>query len=148
MQAQLSGMRIAQRLQFSSEGTAELKKRMQWISVGCRVAHYDAANSLAVCSIAQGCSVIKKGASKLRGLQSTGSSLRCSYLKGQSSLLVVYRLAVKQARILHVFSQVVGASGCQCQSRNSPGFDPSILRHSGIWGAADDAVLNNVHKKK
>ncbi len=24
----------------------------------------------------------------------------------------------------------------------SPGFDPSILRHSGIWGAADEAVLN------
>jgi hypothetical protein len=28
-------------------------------------------------------------------------------------------------------SQVVGASGCQCQRRISPGFDPSILRHSG-----------------
>jgi hypothetical protein len=28
------------------------------------------------------------------------------------------------------------------QSRNSPGFDPNILRHSGIWGAADEAVLN------
>ncbi len=26
------------------------------------------------------------------------------------------------------------------------GFDPSILWHSGIWGAADEAVLNNVHK--
>ncbi len=25
---------------------------------------------------------------------------------------------------------------------------PSILRHSEIWGAADEAVLNNVHKKK
>jgi hypothetical protein len=24
------------------------------------------------------------------------------------------------------------ASGCQCQSRNSPGFDPSILQHSEI----------------
>ncbi len=33
-------------------------------------------------------------------------------------------------------SQVVTASGCQFQSCNSPGFDPSILRHSGIWGAA------------
>jgi hypothetical protein len=27
------------------------------------------------------------------------------------------------------------------------GFDPSILRHNGILGAADGAVLNNVHKK-
>ncbi len=32
--------------------------------------------------------------------------------------------------------------------RNCPEFDPSILRHSGIWGAADEAVLNIVHKKK
>jgi hypothetical protein len=32
--------------------------------------------------------------------------------------------------------------------RNSPGFDPSILQHSGIWGAADEAVLNIVHRKK
>jgi len=43
---------------------------------------------------------------------------------------------------------VVRASGCQCQSCNSPGFDPSILRHSGIWGAAYEELLNNVHKKK
>ncbi len=28
------------------------------------------------------------------------------------------------------------------QSRHSPGFDPYILRHSGIWGTADEAVLN------
>ncbi len=34
----------------------------------------------------------------------------------------------------------------QCRSRNCPGFDPSILRHSGIWGAADETVLNTVHK--
>ncbi len=33
----------------------------------------------------------------------------------------------------------------QYQSRNSPGFDPSIHRHSGIWGAADEAMLKNVH---
>ncbi len=25
--------------------------------------------------------------------------------------------------------------------------DPSILRHSGIWGAADEPVLNKGHKK-
>ncbi len=29
-------------------------------------------------------------------------------------------------------SLVVRASDCQCRSRNSQGFDPSILRHSGI----------------
>ncbi len=33
------------------------------------------------------------------------------------------------------------------QSRNSPGFDPSILQHSGIWGAAEKAVLNKAIKK-
>ncbi len=31
---------------------------------------------------------------------------------------------------------------------NCPGFDPSILRHSGIWGAAVEAVSKIVHKKK
>ncbi len=31
--------------------------------------------------------------------------------------------------------------------RNSPGFNFSILRHSEIWGAAEEAVLNNVHEK-
>jgi hypothetical protein len=41
-------------------------------------------------------------------------------------------------------SLVVKASDCQCPSCNGPGFDPSIRRHSGIWGAADEAVLNIV----
>jgi hypothetical protein len=40
-------------------------------------------------------------------------------------------------------SRVVRASDC----RNCPGFDPSILRHSGIWGATDEAVLNKVYIK-
>jgi hypothetical protein len=31
---------------------------------------------------------------------------------------------------------------------NNPGLDPGILRHSGIWGAADKAEFNNVQKKK
>ncbi len=44
-------------------------------------------------------------------------------------------------------SRVVTASGCQYQCRNSPGFDTSILRHSGISGAADESVLNIVHNK-
>ncbi len=42
-------------------------------------------------------------------------------------------------------SLVVRASDCQCTSCNGPGLDPSIRRHSGIWGAADEAVLNIVH---
>ncbi len=38
------------------------------------------------------------------------------------------------------------ASACQCQSRTSPGFDPSVLRHSDIWGAAEETVLNKYDK--
>ncbi len=45
-------------------------------------------------------------------------------------------------------SRVVRTSDNQCRSRNCTGFDPSILRHSGIWGAADEAVLNIAHKNK
>ncbi len=33
------------------------------------------------------------------------------------------------------------------QLQRSWAFDPSIRRHSGIWGAADEAVLNIVRKK-
>ncbi len=32
------------------------------------------------------------------------------------------------------------------KSRNSQGFNPSILGHSGILRAADEAVLNKVRK--
>ncbi len=42
---------------------------------------------------------------------------------------------------------LVRASDSQCQSRNCPGYDPSILRHSRFWGAADETVLNTIHKK-
>ncbi len=45
-------------------------------------------------------------------------------------------------------SLVDRASDCQCTSCNGPGFDPSIRRYSGIWGAVDEAVLNIVRKKK
>ncbi len=45
-------------------------------------------------------------------------------------------------------SLVVRASDRQCTSCNGPGFDPSIRWHSGIWGAADEAVLNIVQKNK
>jgi hypothetical protein len=39
---------------------------------------------------------------------------------------------------------VVRAPDCQCTNCNGPGFDPSIRRHSGIWGAANEALLNIV----
>jgi hypothetical protein len=46
-------------------------------------------------------------------------------------------------------NRVVRASDCHSRSRNSQQswVDSSILRHSGIWREADEAVLNKVHKK-
>ncbi len=44
-------------------------------------------------------------------------------------------------------SRVVRESDCQCQSRNSPRLDPSILRQSGIRGPADEALFYLVYKK-
>ncbi len=44
-------------------------------------------------------------------------------------------------------SRVVKASDNQCRSRNCPGFDHSILRHCGIWGAAaDEAGIINIKR--
>ncbi len=43
---------------------------------------------------------------------------------------------------------MVRASDCQCTSCNGPGFIPSIRRHSGIQGAADETVVNIVRTKK
>ncbi len=36
----------------------------------------------------------------------------------------------------------------QVFSRDRRRFDPCILRHIGIWGSAEEAVLNTVHRKK
>ncbi len=61
---------------------------------------------------------------------------------------------VEKCGVIHVSSTwmrsclVVRASDLQCTSCNGPGFDPSIRRHSGIWGAVDEAVLNIVRNKK
>ncbi len=54
-----------------------------------------------------------------------------------------YSLVVR-ASVLWMRSSL--ASDCQCRSRNSHGFDPNILRHSGIWGAADEAVYRKKYK--
>ncbi len=44
--------------------------------------------------------------------------------------------------------RVLRAAGSQWRSRNGPGFDLSILRHSEIWGAADKAVLYKNNKNQ
>ncbi len=53
---------------------------------------------------------------------------------------------MRSSRVWMRSSRGVRASDFQCLCRNSPDFDPSILRHSGICWAADEAVLNNVQK--
>ncbi len=54
-------------------------------------------------------------------------------------------MVIRSSRVWMRSSRVDRGSGCHCQSRNSPGLGPSIFRHSGIWRAADEAVLNIVH---
>jgi hypothetical protein len=56
------------------------------------------------------------------------------------------RVWMRSSQVCMRSNRVVRASACQCRSSNSPGLDPSILRHSGILGAADEGVLNNVTK--
>ncbi len=52
--------------------------------------------------------------------------------------------ATRNPQISSRSSRVVRASDSQSRSRKCPGFDPSIFRHSLIWGAADETVLNKV----
>ncbi len=75
--------------------------------------------------------------------------MRSSLLRMRSSLLRMRSslLRMRSSLLRMRSSLVVRASDCQCTSCNCPGFDPSIRRHSGIWGAADEAVLNIVPKK-
>ncbi len=52
---------------------------------------------------------------------------------GQGKYAPPLRLArVRSSREVGATFLVVAASGCQCQSRNSHGFHPSILQHRGI----------------
>ncbi len=55
--------------------------------------------------------------------------------------LEVFLIFHQGSRVVDEIYRVVRASDSQCQSRNCPGFDPSIFRHSGLWVAADEAVL-------
>ncbi len=57
------------------------------------------------------------------------------------------RVWMRSSRVWMRSSRVVRASDSQYRSRNCPGLDPSAFRHSGNWGAADETVLNIVHKK-
>ncbi len=76
-------------------------------------------------------------------LLTTALRMRSSLVRMRSSL-VRMRYSLMRMRS----SLVVRASDCQCTMCNGPGFDPSIRRHSGSWGAADEAVPNIVRTKK
>jgi hypothetical protein len=69
----------------------------------------------------------------------SGVWMRCSQVWMRCS-----QVWIRCSRVWMRCTRVARASDSQCRSRNGPGFDPSILRHSGISGAADEAVLNKV----
>ncbi len=66
---------------------------------------------------------------------SSGGTSFCQSNKGKSQLRMRSSLVVR-------------AFDCQCTSCNGPGFDPSIRRHSGIWGAAWSSVEYSTKKIK
>ncbi len=68
---------------------------------------------------------------------STYSSLKSRYI----------RLWMRSSQVWMKSSRVVRTSDCQCQSRNSPGFNTSDAPTQWIWVAADKAVLNKVLQK-
>ncbi len=56
--------------------------------------------------------------------------------------------AVVNLKVDEIYSRVVRASDSQCRSRNCPGFDPSILRHSGSEGGRWSTVEYRTSKEK
>ncbi len=84
-------------------------------------------------------SSLERMRSSLVRMRSSLERMRSSLERMRSSLLRI-RSSVARMRS----SLVVRASDCHCTRWNGPGFDPSIRRHSGIWGVADEAVLNKV----
>ncbi len=76
------------------------------------------------------------------GMRSSRLWMRSNRLWMRSS-----RLGMRSSRLRMRSSRVIRVSDGQCRSRNCPGFDPSILWHSEIWEAADEAVLNKLLKK-
>ncbi len=86
--------------------------------------------------------------SSLIRMRSSLTRMRSSLIRMRSSLIRMRSsLSRMRSSLIRMRSSLmVRASDRQCTSCNGPGFDPSICRHSGIWGAADEAVLNIVRK--
>ncbi len=83
-------------------------------------------------------------------MRSSLMRMRPSLARMKSSLVrMISSLERMRSSLVRMRSNlVVRASDCQCTSCNGPGFDPCIRQHSGIWGAADEAVLNKYEKNK
>jgi hypothetical protein len=66
-----------------------------------------------------------------------------------TDICILYKVYVLRRvhTIADIYSRVVPASDCQCKYCPR-GFNASILRHSEIWREADEAVSNEVLRKK
>ncbi len=98
------------------------------------------ADAQTVCPCLAGC----------RQFPSVGLQIQFRYSLEQNINMYKYILhpRMRSSLVRMRSSLVVRASDCQFTSCNGPGFDPSIRRHSGIWGAANEAVLNIVRTKR
>ncbi len=104
-------------MQCSSEDAAQLKKRMQCKSVGCRVAQQGAALSLAVCSVVQDCSITKQDAAQLRKLQI--SSKRCNVDQETSTIISKSQNAGMPGKMLVRHRHFYGQSTMLVRHRHS-----------------------------
>ncbi len=79
-------------------------------------------------------------------------SVHITYIPSQDPATLVAGVLIAFSRIGYLnryFKVAIGSPYVSLHTASpSPGFDPSILWHSGIWGAAVETVLNNVYKKK
>ncbi len=109
----------------------------------------------ATISLGMGWTVVEKIYTR-RKIRLIKGNAKCRHLKKFTCKGTLWQVFIRVYQVFIRFlirmrsSLVVRASDCQCTSCNGPGFDPSIRRHidSGIWGAADEAVLNNVRTKR
>ncbi len=72
-----------------------------------------------------------------------------SWMRSSQAWMRSSQVWMRSSQVWMKSGQVVRASGCQCQNRNSPGFDPAASSDTVEYeGAADEAVLNHVYNKK
>jgi hypothetical protein len=80
------------------------------------------------------------------GRKNTPGGDPCRIHQGNSTKFVLSAFIIRGRDLAKWLERL--AVNAKVAITNSRGFDPSILRQSGIREAADEAVLNDVHKKK